>query len=113
MTLTPTLQTIIDLTSPSPEPINHQSNPYPDHMRNATCFHCRKTGHFANYCPTFICIICGKHAPQHYPSTCPDRPLRTPPPRYQNVDDPADPDDYYYDFDDEAIANMTGEPINY
>ena len=31
----------------------------------------------------------------------------------KNVDDSADPDDFYFDFDDAAIANMTGEPINY
>ena len=113
MIQTPTPQTIIDLTSPSPEPTLQQPNPYPEYMRDSTCFHCRKKGHFANYCPNFVCTICGENAPQHYLSTCPLRASATLPPRYQNVDDSADPDDYYFDFDDEAIANMTGEPINY
>ena len=113
MIQTPTLQTIIDLTSPSPELTLQHQNPYPEYMCDSTCFHCRKRGHFANYCPTFVCTICGEHTPQHYPSTCPNRASTTPPPRYQDDDDLADPNDFYFDFDDAAIANMTGEPINY
>ena len=110
-TLTP--QTIINLTSPSPEPILHQPNPYPDYVHESTCFYCRKKSHFANYCPTFVFTMCESHASQHYPSTCPNCASATLPPDYQNVDDSADPDDFYFEFDDAAITNMTGELINY
>ena len=113
MIQTPTLQTIINLTSPSPEPTLQPLNSYPEYMHDSTCFHCRKKGHFTNYCPNFVWTICGENAPQHYPSTCPLRASATLPPRYQNVDDSADPNDFYFNFDDEAIANITGEPINY
>ena len=111
--LTLALQMIINLTSPSLEPTPHQPSLYPEYMHDSTCFHCRKKGHFANYCPTFVCTICGEHTLQHYPSTCLNCASATLPPRYQNVDDSTDPNDFYFDFDDAAITNMTGEPINY
>jgi hypothetical protein len=85
---------------------------YPDHMRDSTCHSCGKTGHFASFCPLYKCAICKKTAPKHYQNACPNRNSHTPPPRYRHdyEEEHLNAEDYNFDFDNDAIANMTREP---
>jgi hypothetical protein len=115
MTSTPaTNRVVIDLTTPSPEPPSTSQAPViPPHMSTAECFKCRKIGHFSSYCPEYTCSQCNRRAPGHYSGRCPDRP-RLPPPRYRDdTYNDFDERDFDYDFDDDAIANMTGEPTHH
>jgi hypothetical protein len=71
-------------------------------------------GHYASYCKLFQCKHCKKYAPKHYPNDCPRKNIPpTPPPTYEQMDTYYETatEDFDYDFDDEVIANMTGEPI--
>jgi hypothetical protein len=107
-----TSRVVIDLTSPSPEP--SASPVIPPHMNAAECFKCRKIGHFSSYCPEYVCSRCNVRAPGHYPRRCPSRSNASPAlPSYCNERrDDYDKYDFDYDFDDDAIANMTGEPTH-
>jgi hypothetical protein len=72
----------------------------------------RKIGHFASYCPQYKCVKCKKVAPKHYQNACPNRNSHTPPPHYFHdyEEEPLNPEDFNFNFDDDAIANMTREP---
>jgi hypothetical protein len=104
----------IDLVTPSPPPTRRIPSPMPPHMKNEKCHICGEIGHFGSYCPSFTCNVCKKPAPKHYPSKCPRRLSHSPaPPSYHQQERDFDDDDGHFDFDDEAIANMTGEPVGY
>ena len=123
MTMTTTRPTtdpmpIIDLVSPPLEldpTIRQHLRPllslYPAHMKKEKCFNCRRMGHFGSYCLKFVCYICKKPAPWHYPSNCPSRTSQSPaPPSYCDWENDDQYDDRHYEFDDDTVANMTREP---
>ena len=97
---------VIDLTSPSP-PIRHQIRnecAYLAGMSTARCYKCHQVGHYMSYCPSFQCKLC--RLKRHYPSNCPNIPSSSNSDPYFTAND-----NYDDDFDDEAWANMTGEPM--
>ena len=97
---------IIDLTSPSP-PIRHlihNEHAYLAGMPTARCYKCNQISHYMSHCPSFQCKLCGLKG--HYPSNCPNTPSSSNSDPYFTAND-----DYDDNFDDEAWANMTGEPM--
>ena len=89
------LRTEIDLTK---ETSNTSPSIYPHYMADATCFTCKRTGHFQTHCPQYYCGKCGNAAPGHPSTSCPQ-------------DDQNPSTDVYEDvYEDEAWANITGEP---
>jgi hypothetical protein len=104
---------IVNLTksmSPSPTtPISspaRPNNPTPKHMRTKICYYCHQISHFASYCLTFTCQYFHIAAPRHYANCCPERLAQLKEDAHYWPDD-----DRYHNFDDIAIANITGEPI--
>ncbi|GLB39704.1 hypothetical protein LshimejAT787_0702140 [Lyophyllum shimeji] len=94
----------IDLRTPSPPstmtpPPKQRPTPCAD-PKLAECFTCGKSGHWASHCNKFVCKRCNSRQPGHYPKRCPTA-------------EPEDNYDEYFDFDDDAIANMTEEPCGY
>lgn len=97
---------VINLTSPSP-PVCHQirnEHAYLAAMSTAKCHKCGWIGHYMSFCPNFQCRLCGLRG--HYPSNCPNIPSSSNSDHYFTAND-----NYDDDFDDEAWANMTGEPM--
>jgi hypothetical protein len=83
-------------------------------MAESKCNHCDAIGHFASYCHLFRCKYCKKYALKHYPNDCHKKNVPpTPPPTYEQTDSfyDAAPEEFDYNFDNDAIANMTGEPV--
>jgi hypothetical protein len=104
---------VIDLTTPSPSPSrtperqpptpssSKSGYPYPSYMSNAVCYHCQENGHFSTWCPLYQCPHCRNRRPKHSARDCP-----------RKTED-WNSDYEYFDFDDDAVANMTGEPCGY
>ncbi|KAJ3566130.1 hypothetical protein NP233_g7189 [Leucocoprinus birnbaumii] len=110
---------------------NHCGNPghYPLNCPEYTCPIClsRQPGHYSYSCPQYICPRCHTIDPQHRAQKCPNpyrssEPWRNPNRVWTNtsqkqkqrvnkiVDDRSVSDLEPYEFDDEATANITGEP---
>ncbi|KAG5633638.1 hypothetical protein H0H81_006344 [Sphagnurus paluster] len=98
-------QQVIDLTTPSPPPEKprtikkpHHFSPTPGPSNTRRCYQCGDPTHLFVKCPSYQCTKCYRVAPGHYPSKCP----------YKEISEEG-----YYEWDNEAIGNITGEPSWY
>lgn len=105
----PTTQRGVRSRSQRPPPIHrtpgssYTSRP----TTQATCYRCGSATHWLVQCPQYTCRICGRRQPEHRTDNCPRRHTVVSEPSTGSNDD-----NQYYDFDDEAMANMTGEPYH-
>lgn len=80
--------------------------------RPGTCFKCNRPGHWATDHYSYRCTGCGKSAPGHAATHCPDKPADDEELELEYVDEEG-PDLEYnneFDFGEEAWDNINGEP---